>query len=1235
MHVVHPRARTALRSRSLVVAIAAALASPAALAAGIHLNVGTLDTTQITRSSLAGTFDGKRLHLVQFEGPIKGEWVDALAADGLQVLDYLPDYAYLVYGDADALSRMQSRSARGPGTGIAWDGPWLAEYKIHPATWQDEKHADVPLALRAAATDRFSIQLVADPEANGATRARLSALGARVLGEPGAIPGRVNLNVELDPSALALIASHADVVSIHPYVEPVRFDERQNMIMAGELTGNAPTPGDYFTRLAAWGFTQAQFNASGFVVDVTDDGADRNPTGAAPGTIPQDANAGPVPANHFVLWESGDRPIGATTPTGTSRFVYKGRWGTASTGDGGQGLSGHGQLNMSIVGGYVPTGTVGGVNFGAFPHADASGFRFGLGVAPYVRLANSVIFDPGYTDPDFNAMLSAGYASGMRISSNSWGASVGGAYTTDAQTYDRLVRDTQAGTAGNQEAVIVFSAGNSGPGANTIGAPGTGKNVITVGAAENVHPFGGNDGCNIGDTGADNANDIIGFSSRGPTDDGRFKPDIQAPGTHITGMAYVTPDATGNGTSVTGFRNDGVCGGVAGGFMPTGQFWYTASSGTSHSAPAVAGALALVRQQFINNPSYLADNRTPAGSAPPSPAMSKAYLANSARYMTGVSANDTLPSQSQGMGMVNLGTAFDGTPRALRDQAPADLLGGTGETRSFAGTISDPKRPFRVTLAWTDAPGTTTGNSYVNDLDLVVRVGGETYRGNVFSGANSTTGGGPDRRNNIESVSIPAGVTGPFSVLVSGANIPGDGVPGNADTTDQDFALVAYNAASMTACPAIAVTAPTFPATVDFGSAFPDTILAASGGTAPYTYSASALPAGLSIVDDTLQGTPAEGGTFNVAITATDATGCIMVREFPLVVRAANLTRGDVAVTSGNNLLEPLECNTISVPLANGGDLGATAISATLTSTTPGVAIATGTSAYPNLAPAGSAANTTLFEVGTDGSVQCNTLVNFTQTVTYAGGVSPRVFNFTLPIGSTGLNYGFADGTGATIPAGGTLLAGSQADDATLTVPVPAGFSFQVYDTTVAGGSSIRVDTNGGILISTGTETIPFTNTTIPATGLPAGIPAILPYWDDLDLRTTEVAGGGIYTQVVGTAPNRQWIIEWRGRPFASGTPVAPEPVNLNFAVVFNEGSNAIEYRYVMAEPGGGSATVGVQASNAAPRFTLFSFNTPGSISAGQRLVGTLPPAQCSPGPGSCIVDVLFRHGFEPAPTTR
>src|SRR5262249_40748087 len=157
---------------------------------------------------------------------------------------------------------------------------------------------------------------------------------------------------------------------------------------------------------------------------------------------------------------------------------------------------------------------------------------------------------------------------------------------------------------------------------------------------------------------------------------------------------------------------------------------------------------------------------------------------------------DDLPGSNQGWGLLNLGQAFDGVPRMLLDQS--QILERTGQVYLIHGHVADSSSQFRVTLAWTDAPGNPAANPSVNDLDLQVDVGGKTYLGNVFAGSASVSGGSPDRRNNLESVWLPAGATGDFTVRIVAANIAGDGVPGNNDPTDQDFALVVYNAGSQT-----------------------------------------------------------------------------------------------------------------------------------------------------------------------------------------------------------------------------------------------------------------------------------------------------------------------------------------------------------------------------------------------------------------------------------------------------
>jgi hypothetical protein len=620
------------------------------------------------------------------------------------------------------------------------------------------------------------VQLFSDATANFGTLALLANLQRGEFFERSEVLHYVNVTVELDEYGIHEIAARADVISIHPDLEPKKNDERQNRVITGFINGNGIVAGNHLTYLAGRGFTQTQFDTSNFSVNVVDDGLDSGGANAA-GT--------PNPTTHFGLFRQGDT-------TAASRVVFARPYGTATLADT-QGCAGHGTLNSHIVGGYVPTGGI----FAAFPHTDAIGYRYGLGVAPFVKLGSSTIFNiaGAFTNPNLVNLEAEAYRDGSRISTNSWGAN-SNVYNARAQTYDSQVRDAQPSTAsvsvaGNQEHTIFFSAGNSGSGASTVGNPGVAKNVITVGASENVHPFGGADGCAISDAGADSLNDVIGFSSRGPTSDLRKKPEIIAPGTHVTGGLYqqslISP-VSGIGNDNSCFDATGVCAGVGSKFFPSsGQQWYTASSGTSHSTPAVAGGAALVRQHFINQ-----------SLAPPSPAMMKAVLMNSTIYLTGTGANDNLWSNAQGMGSMNLDRAFSSISGAalLRDQTAADKFTASGQARIYNLTVANGAKPFRITLAWTDAPGATTGNAYVNNLDLEVVINGQTYLGNVFTGANSATGGAADPRNNAESVFIPAGTfsTGTaVTVNVKATNIAGNGVPGDGDALDQDFALIAAN----------------------------------------------------------------------------------------------------------------------------------------------------------------------------------------------------------------------------------------------------------------------------------------------------------------------------------------------------------------------------------------------------------------------------------------------------------
>jgi hypothetical protein len=309
-------------------------------------------------------------------------------------------------------------------------------------------------------------------------------------------------------------------------------------------------------------------------------------------------------------------------------------------------------------------------------------------------------------------------------------------------------------------------------------------------------------------------------------------------------------------------------------------------------------------------------------------------------------------------------------------------------------------------------------------------------------------------------------------------------------------------------------------------------------------------------------------------------SGVGIVQAFQAVQSAAGTLGAIVRPTAinvvpfgGNSTIEPNECNTLNIPLINEGPQGATAVSSTLSTVTPGVEITKGMSTYPNLAATGgTAANATPFELTTSTSV-CFTTATFQQVVNYAGGVAPRTFTFTLPIGGP-QQYTFAAQPSVGLPGGATgPIAGSNGDEVVVPITVPAGFNFSVYGTQVTGGTVIHADSNGNVQIQPVGGVTNYENLPLPS-GVFDPVPVIVAFWDDLELNVT---GGGIFTNLVGVAPNRQFVIEWRGRRWDDGGSAQ----TLNFGVVFNENSSDFELRYpdssTPTAANGSSATVGVQ----------------------------------------------------------
>jgi subtilisin-like proprotein convertase family protein len=800
--------------------------------------------------------------LVQFAGPVKDDWLKELGANGLEVVQFLPSNAYVVWGNGAEINALEKLTAN---SYVQWTGAYHPDYRLDPA---------LVSALDKGDERIFVTVQVYNTDQTQATINRLRAFGGRITKQPWAYGSLTDVSLEVPAKEIANIATWADVFNIERWVAPIRNDEAQGQIIAGNITTTPtrtiPSGPGYLNWVNSKGFpiTPTLYP----IISVIDDGVDN----------------GTNTPNHPDFYRDGN-------PANPDRLVFNNNCTLDSSANG---VAGHGNLNAGIVAAFNSKVIS--------PHVDTNGYNRGIGISPYSRIAGVKIFNNAGSYQVTNCagtdegVVASSYNAGAYITTNSWGAPVGGVYNATSRAYDVLSRDASSIIPGNQQMLHIFSAGNSGSAATTIGSPGTAKNVLTVGATENVRDQGIADGC--GSPAGDNADDMATFSSRGPTTDGRAKPELVAPGTHVQGPASQDPAYDGSG----------VCGGATNFNSPAtrdpshkyypnpsqnaiSQTLYTWSSGTSHSTPAVAGATSLIYNYYnrVINPGQI-----------PSPAMLKALTVHTPRYINGLGAGGNLPQIGQGFGDMNMGPLFDPNLSycVLSDQA--QIFGQTGDSFSRSCRVVDQSKPVRATLVWTDAPGATTGASYVNNLDLQILLNGQVYRGNNFNAGFSVAGGSPDIRNNTENIFLAAGITGTMNIRVTAANLAGDGVPNNADTTDQDFVLIVSNATNAPAANVLLT------------------------------------PSGSPLIDDVPPG------------------------------------------GNNNGRIEPGETFSLYLGLQNVGDLPATNVSSIVT-VAGGVTVINNTSAYPDIAAAQIATNTTPYRFLLPAAAPCGTVLTVTQVVTY------------------------------------------------------------------------------------------------------------------------------------------------------------------------------------------------------------------------------------------------------------
>jgi subtilisin family serine protease len=349
------------------------------------------------------------------------------------------------------------------------------------------------------------------------------------------------------------------------------------------------------------------------------------------------------------------------------------------------------------------------------------------GMAPGAKLVMQAVEDAngglGGIPEDLGQLFKQAYDKGARVHSNSWGVpfdSGGSVYDAQSAAVDKFMWE-------HPDYTILFAAGNDGDhdqdsqvDYSTVSTPGTSKNAITVGASQNNRPDK--------KMGTD-ISDMAIFSSRGPTADGRVKPDVVAPGTWIASTRSSKSDDK--------------------------HFWaphesnnqYGYMGGTSMATPLTAGATTLLRQYYVEK----------AGVTPRADLL-KATLVNGAATM-----KSGLTWKDDGWGRVDINNSLYGRPFKFVN---GDKALQTGEAATYSYTVKD-GQPLKVTMAWTDYPASPSAQkTLVNDLDLVVKGPDGEVLGNHMLAKTA------DHTNNVENVVVAAPKAGTYTVTVKGYNIP-------------------------------------------------------------------------------------------------------------------------------------------------------------------------------------------------------------------------------------------------------------------------------------------------------------------------------------------------------------------------------------------------------------------------------------------------------------------------------
>ncbi len=638
------------------------------------------------------------IYTVALAGPLLEEWRQQLKALGVTLAEAIGPRRFVAALTPDQVGQVQNL-------------PFVVDVALRT---EMDTAPPIPSSLAPPVGQRseivvYDIRLRAGEDSD-AVRNWLASQNVVVAGAQGR---KVRIGLVENSPIIAELRGMVEVLDIVEHVPPRLYNDHARLLL-GIDTPATPTPVAF------------PFDGRGQIVGVADTGIDQNHPDLSPAKL--------------VGVEALGRTNDPSDPNGH---------GTHVAGS----IAGDGTASNGTVRGMAPAASL---FFQSILDA-----RGGLGGLPF----------------DLNDLFEAAYQAGARIHNNSWGANTASRYAFNSLEVDEFVSN-------NRDMAIVIAAGNEGTARDpfssqrgfvdwlSIGSPATSKNAITVGASRTDRTTGGlstktwgavwpnnfPDPPISGDTISGDPEEMAGFSSRGPCDDRRIKPDVVAPGTDIA--------------STKSSR------------APLANFWgsypghnrhYAYMGGTSMATPIVSGCLALVRQYYVEKRQQ-----------EPSAALLKATLVNSTRRLIGaggIADHAMLPNFHQGFGCVHMPFAVPNPSEPWLKLEYLDTWNDatkkftvTGQRFRFRIDVGS-GGPLRICLAYTDIPA----RALQNNLNLFLQSPDmqQKWTGNQDLPLRLSP---IDKENNVEIVRIETPKPGKYLIQIAAENLLG--------TSPQDFALV-------------------------------------------------------------------------------------------------------------------------------------------------------------------------------------------------------------------------------------------------------------------------------------------------------------------------------------------------------------------------------------------------------------------------------------------------------------